>query len=104
MAEVVPFSPRQSFGKKSVGKSGPCRVTVQGKAFDLVQFYADFPDRWMEFLRAHFPSPIAVAFHFGVSERAAEKWWHGIGGPRGDKVLVALRTVPGAEEDLLRAA
>jgi hypothetical protein len=95
-AQVLPFVPRQSFGK---------RVAVQsGQSFDLVRFYADFPDRWMAFLRAHFPSPVAVAHHFGVTERAAEKWWNGVGGPRGDKLAVALVTVPGAFADLLVAA
>lgn len=95
-ANVVAFPGRLSSGKRA--------DLLSGQAFDLVRFYADFPDRWMMFLRAQFPNPVAVAFHFGVSERAAEKWWHGVGGPRGDKLAVALVTVPGAADALLRAA
>lgn len=95
-SNVVPFPARLSSGKRADIRSG--------SDFDLVRFYADFPDRWMAFLRGHFASPIAVAFHFGVSERAAEKWWHGVGGPRGDKLAVALVTVPGAVDELVRAA
>jgi hypothetical protein len=95
-SNVVPFPCRLSQGKRA--------DLCSGQSFDLLRFYADFPDRWMAFLRAQFPHPVAVAFHFGVSERAAEKWWQGVGGPRGDKLAVALVTVPGAADVLLRAA
>ncbi|MFN7224453.1 MAG: hypothetical protein ACK4MS_10580 [Paracoccaceae bacterium] len=95
-ANVVPFP-----GKLSSGK----RVDLRsGQAFDLYRAGVEFPDLWMAFLRGHFANPVSVAFHFGVTERAAEKWWNGVGGPRGDKVAVALRTVPGAADALLRAA
>ena len=93
MAEVIPFPGKQSFGKR--------RDVRSGQEFDLHRAAAEFPDLWMAFLRAHFHNPVAVAFHFGVTERAAAKWWEGIGGPRGDKVVVALMTVPGAEDALL---
>jgi hypothetical protein len=96
LSNVVPFP-----GKLSSGK----RVDLSsGQSFDLHRAGAEFPDLWMAFLRGHFPNPVAVAYHFGVTERAAEKWWNGVGGPRGDKVAVALRTVPGAADALLRAA
>ena len=95
-ARVLPFVPRLSSGKRAAVQSG--------ESFDLFRFSADFPDRWSGFLRAHFAGPISVAAHFGVTERAAEKWWHGVGGPRGDKVAVALLTVPDAADHLLVAA
>lgn len=88
-ATVIPFPGKLSSGKRADLSSG--------QAFDLLRFQADFADAWMRFLRAEFSGPIAVAFHFGVTERAASKWWDGIGGPRGDKVALALMTVPGAE-------
>lgn len=95
-ATVIPFPGKQSSGK---------RIDVRsGQVFDLHGAAVEFPDLWMEFLHAHFHNPVAVAYHFGVTERAAAKWWEGIGGPRGDKVAVALRTVPGAADALLRAA
>lgn len=95
-AKVIAFP-----GKLSSGK----RVDLQsGQVFDLHRAAAAFPDQWMAFLHAHFQNPVAVAYHFGVTERAAAKWWEGVGGPRGDKVAVALRTVPGAADLLLRAA
>lgn len=95
-ATVIPFPGKLSSGKRM--------DLVSGQVFDLHRAGAAFPDQWMAFLHAHFASPVAVAFHFGVTERAAAKWWEGVGGPRGDKVVVALRTVPGAVDDLLRAA
>lgn len=94
-ANVIPFPGRLSSGKRADLGSG--------QGFDLLRYYADFPDRWMAFLRANFPGPVAVAYHFGVTERAAAKWWDGIGGPRGDKLAVALMTIPGAGEALLCA-
>ena len=92
-SNVVPFPTRQSWGKVTDLGSGA--------SFDRLRFYTDFPDRWMAFLRASFQGPVAVAAHFGVSERAAEKWWQGVGGPRGDKLALALITVPGAASVLL---
>lgn len=95
-ATVIPFPGKLSSGKRLDVRSG--------QEFDLHRAAAEFPDLWMAFLRAHFHNPVAVAYHFNVTERAAAKWWDGIGGPRGDKVAVALRTVPGAADALLRAA
>jgi hypothetical protein len=95
-SNVVPFPGGQSSRKRT--------DLCSGGSFDLLRFYADFPDRWMAFLRAHFDSPMSVAFHFGVTERAADKWWNGVGGPRGDKLAMALVTVRGAADQLLRAA
>ena len=92
-SNVIAFPARQSWGKVT--------HLCSGQRFDRMRFYADFPDVWMAFLRAEFPGPVAVAQHFGVTERGAEKWWHGCGGPRGDKAVLALITVPGAAQALL---
>ncbi|XAI95590.1 hypothetical protein [Nostoc phage Nsp-JY21] len=88
-ATVIPFPGKLSSGKRADLSSG--------QGFDLLKFQTDFAERWMQFLRAQFSGPVAVAYHFGVTERAAAKWWDGIGGPRGDKVALALITVPGAD-------
>lgn len=89
---VVPFPGRLSSGK---------RLDVcSGAAFDAHAFYADFPDYWAALLGQHFGSAVDVAGHFRVTERAAAKWLDGIGGPRGDKLAMALLTLPGAMEGL----
>lgn len=64
-------------------------------------FYAAFPDRWRAFLHAQFRSPFEVAAFFSVTEKAAEKWWHGIGGPQGAKVTYALEEIEGAADWLV---
>ncbi len=50
----------------------------------------------MGFLRGHFRSHAEVAVVFGISERAAEKWWNGVGGPQGAKLAFAVEHLPGA--------
>ena len=92
-SNVVPFPGKLSSGKRADIRSG-C-------AFDVHQFYTRFGDHWMDLLHKHFDGPVDVASHFKTTERAAAKWWAGIGGPRGDKVALALMTLPGAADDLL---
>lgn len=53
----------------------------------------DFPEQWQTYLHAHFDSIGAVALAFGVTERAARRWWQGAG-PRGAFVVIALRIHP----------
>lgn len=65
--------------------------------------YAEFPDRWQRYLHDTFTSPAKVARAFSVSEKAAKKWWDGIGGPHGDKVAYAVRTDPDAHRYLFAA-
>lgn len=95
-SNVVPFVGKQSFGKLSDQRSG--------EVVDLHRFRVAFNDRWMALLRARFDSPVQVACYFGVTERAAQKWWDGIGGPRGAQVALALMTLDGAADHLLRVA
>jgi hypothetical protein len=67
---------------------------LAGRPADPLAIMRVFPDRWMAFLRAHYRSHIEVAFVYNVSERAARKWWEGVGGARGDKVVIAAVTQP----------
>lgn len=62
--------------------------------------YSLFPDRWRALLRREFLDAREVAGCFKVSEKAAEKWWGGIGGPNGAKLDYALRELPGAHSFL----
>jgi hypothetical protein len=71
--------------------------------FDVLGFSAAFPDKWMGYLRANFDDAVHVARTFRVSERAARKWWDGVGAARGDKVLIAMRIHPEASQMLLAA-
>jgi hypothetical protein len=67
-----------------------------GRRVDPLAVAAAFPDRWMGFLRANFTGPVHVAHTFGVTEKAAQKWWTGIGAPHGSKVAVAAQLLPEA--------
>jgi len=53
----------------------------------------DFGGQWQAYLRAHFASITDAALAFGVTERAARRWWDGAG-PRGAFVVIALRLHP----------
>jgi hypothetical protein len=93
---VIPLRPRQSSVNASAQKS---------LADDPYAFGAAFPDMWRAFLHAHYRNQIEVAYCYGVTEKAAEKWWQGIGGPNGAKVAIAFQTNPeGAARFLNRAA
>lgn len=63
----------------------------------------DFPDQWQAYLRAHFASIADAALAFGVSERAARRWWDGAG-PRGAFVAIALQLHPESAPAYLLAA
>ena len=60
-----------------------------------------FPDRWAEFLRAHFRDHIAVAYTFDVDEKTARNWWNGVTGPRGAAVAQAFAMQPKAAAVML---
>ncbi|MBB3995286.1 hypothetical protein GGR95_002941 [Sulfitobacter undariae] len=53
----------------------------------------DFAGQWQAYLHAHFDCINDAALAFGVTERAARRWWDGAG-PRGAFVAIALRLHP----------
>ncbi|WP_131802325.1 hypothetical protein [Yoonia tamlensis] len=59
---------------------------------------------WRAFLHAHYRNQIEVAYCYGVTEKAAEKWWLGIGGPNGAKVAIAYQTHPAGAATFLKWA
>jgi len=62
------------------------------------------PDLWSAFIRENFVDVRDVMMAFGVSERAARKWWHAEGGVNGACVVHALRILPDAARAMLIAA
>ncbi|MGB1389260.1 MAG: hypothetical protein ACPG61_10275 [Paracoccaceae bacterium] len=60
---------------------------------DAYRITRDFPDQWNAYLRAHFDAVGDVALAFGVTDRAARRWWDGAG-CRGPFVAIALRLHP----------
>jgi hypothetical protein len=116
--EPKPIRPGQSFGFKSgvgsgheVGLSSRLKADHQGNIarlkaraeIDPEACYAGFPDRWRQWLHRNYRTARHVAQAFSVSERAAQKWWDGIGGVNGGKVAYAVRTQPGAAQFLFAA-
>ena len=87
----------QSSGKLSRQKfpySEHAQILHRGVPFDPDRFRALFPDRWRAFLHAHHRSIKEVAAFYNVTDKAARKWWDGVGGPQGDKVALAAMTNP----------
>ncbi len=91
-------------------QGGPKRTSTSSEALSgqvvpfapyLVQ--RDFPDLWQAYVRAHFASIADVALAFGVTERAARRWWDGAG-PRGAFVAMALRLHPASAPAFLLGA
>lgn len=113
--EPNPIRPGLSFGLKSGLRSEASGVSlkadhlaniVRAKArasVDPAACYAAFPDRWRAWLHSNYRSSTHVAQAFSVSERAAQKWWDGVGGVNGGKVAYAVRTQPGAAQFLFAA-
>lgn len=75
------------------------RLLAARRANPVAQ-YTVFPDRWRALLHQEFLDAREVSGFFKVSEKAATKWWDGIGGPQGDKLDYALRELPRAYEFL----
>lgn len=74
-----------------------------GRQVDPLDYYAQFPKRWMAFLHASFRNPVEVAAFFSVTEKCADKWWEGIGGPHAGKLGYAVTTIDGAAQFLFAA-
>jgi len=73
------------------------------RPFDMHGYRRKFPDLWAAFLTAHFRDAQHVAFMFGVTERTAQNWLHGIGSPRPEFVMQAVKHIPSARA-MLEAA
>jgi hypothetical protein len=96
----------QEIGPSSRLKADHLRNAARLKAREEVDpevCYAQFPDRWRAWLHANYRTARHVAQAFSVSERAAQKWWDGVGGVNGGKVAYAVRTQPGAASFLFAA-
>lgn len=72
--------------------------------FDMHRFRTVFPDRWAALLKAHFRDIRHISFFFDVSERTARDWLNGVSAPAGPFAVVACARIPGAIEQLMRAA
>lgn len=68
---------------------------------DPLRFAAMAPDLWMAFLHRTCRGVPEVMVKYGVCERAARKWWEGVGGCRMDKVQIAMRVDRRAALDML---
>lgn len=113
------LSPRDMSGLSSVPVSGEFphdahraalgRGTVPRGALPVAPRAVDdsrdvqraMPELWRDFIRANFADLRAVMLAFGVSERAARKWWNAEGGVNGAYVVHALRHWPEAARDWL---
>lgn len=76
-------------------RSGRSSEPLSGQVVQLEPYRVlrDFGGQWQDYLRAHFASINDAALAFGVTERAARRWWDGAG-PRGAFVAIALRMHP----------
>lgn len=99
----TPAMPGQSSCFSSVRKSGlalhPARPL--SPVTDPLRFAAVNPDLWMQFLHATCRNIGEAAVKYGVTERAARKWWEGDGACRLDKVQIAMRVDRRAALDML---
>ena len=77
---------------------------LAGRPVDLHAYRRVFKTRWAGFLRAHFRNSLDVAVHFSVDEKTARLWLEGVNGPQGWVVAHALCSIPGAADDLMKAA
>ena len=71
------------------GRPDPVPVGI-----DPWQVANDWPERWRDYLHTNFRNHHVVAQVFNVSERAAGKWWDGLGSCRADKVAIAVALHP----------
>lgn len=81
------------------------RGPVRGRAVaDPHEVQKAMPQLWQSFIRANFRDLRDVMVAFGVSERAARKWWNAEGGVNGAYVCFALRRWPAEARQWLEAA
>lgn len=94
---AAPVSSKISSAPLDAQKSEPkVERLATGQRVDPLTVAKEFPRLWMAFLHANFANPVHVAHVFGVTEKAATKWWQGIGGPNGARVALAAQLLPAA--------
>lgn len=84
--------------------SGECSDIFSGRPCDPRAFQRLYPDRWHEFLKAHFRNSVEVAAFFDVNEKTARLWLEGCNAPRGWAVAYAVTRLPSAAKYLLEVA
>jgi hypothetical protein len=77
---------------------------TQAPVYDPTRVQREFPDRWRAYIRSNFRNLNHVQQVFGVSERAARKWWNGESGANGGYVAIAMAEHPVAAQRMLFAA
>lgn len=104
--EVICLSGFREDGEpvRPVGSSGNFAALLSGRMCDPRAFRRAYPDRWREFLRAHFHSALHVAVFFDVDERTVRHWWEGTTAPQAWVIAFAIQAVPGARQFLAEAA
>lgn len=75
-----------------------------GHNADPRAFQRLYPDRWHDFLKAHFRNSVEVAAFFDVTEKTARLWLEGCNAPRGWAVAYAVTRLPSAAKYLLEVA
>lgn len=83
--------------------SGECSDIFSGRPCDPRAFQRLYPDRWHDFLKAHFRNSVEVAAFFDVNEKTARLWLEGCNAPRGWAVAYAVTRLPSAAKYLLEA-
>ena len=84
--------------------TAPARREAGPLSVDPEEIHRSFPMRWQAYIRANFQNVGAVERAFGVSERAARKWWNGETGANGGHVAVAVQRDPETAPQMLFAA
>lgn len=103
-ASRTPFAPSRSASPAAVS-SETCRAQLPAeRPFDLWRYKVVFPERFAALLKVHFNNDaIAIAYSFGVSEKAAQAWLAGRNVPNGPTAVLAVATIPGAVAFLMDA-
>lgn len=106
-------APSCETGQASAQKSAPfpsaahAALIASGdpvRRYNPHQVHTEFPDRWQAYIRANYRNLNHVCQVFGVSERAARKWWNGESGANGGYVGIAMQEHPVAAHRMLFAA
>ncbi len=92
-------------GAGSSGKGpGDLAGLLSGRRADPMAYRRVFRDKWGDFLRANFHSPVHVAVFFDTDEKTARQWWNDVNQPSGWAVAFARECIPGAAAALKVAA